>query len=139
MTDPILHRRSVIAVILFTLITGGIYGVYWIYITTRDLNEFTGDYRIKPGWTLLFGLLTCGLYMFYWWYKINDLIMAAQIKAQRPFRSDNKLLFVVLRIFGLAIINMAIVQSDLNDIYTNLHLAQTPQNEIEDDDEWSDY
>lgn len=139
MIHPILQRRSVIAVILLTLITGGIYGIYWIYVTTRDLNEFTGDYCIKPGWTLLFGLLTCGLYMFYWWYKINDLVMAAQKKTQRPFRSDNKLLFIVLRIFGLAVINMAIVQSDLNDIYYNFTPAKTPANQIEDDDEWSDY
>lgn len=132
------QKRSVIAVILFTLLTGGIYGIYWIYTTNRDLNDLTGDYRLKPGWTLFFGLITCGLYMFYWWYRINDLVMAAQERALRPYRSDKKLLFIVLRIFGLAVINMAILQSDLNDVYDHLNQGVTDMN-TQGDDEWSDY
>jgi len=132
------QKRSVIAVILFTLLTGGIYGIYFIYTTTNDLNELTDDYRLRPGWTLLFGLITCGLYMFYWWYRINDLVMAAQAQALRPYRSDNRLLFIVLRIFGLSVINMAILQADLNDVYEHLNTEVSGLNTT-GDDEWSDY
>lgn len=132
------QKRSVIAVILFTLLTGGIYGIYFIYTTTKDLNELTDDYRLRPGWTLLFGLITCGLYMFYWWYRINDLVMAAQVQALRPYRSDNRLLFIVLRIFGLSVINMAILQADLNDVYEHLNIEVSGLNTT-GDDEWSDY
>ena len=76
--------------------------------------------------------------MFYWWYRINDLVMAAQAQALRPYRSDNRLLFIVLRIFGLSVINMAILQADLNDVYEHLNIEVSGLNTT-GDDEWSDY
>ena len=48
--------RSPVAVILLTLITLGIYGLYWQYSVFKDLKEYTGE-GIGGGLALLFAFL----------------------------------------------------------------------------------
>ena len=48
--------RAPIAVILLTIITLGIYGLYWQYSVFRELKEYSGD-GIGGGLALLFAFL----------------------------------------------------------------------------------
>ena len=66
----------------------------------------------------------------------------AQQKNGNVVVGDNKILYLVLAIFGLSIVNMAILQSDLNQIYlTDDQTPTTPNNFSSNhtDDEWTDY
>lgn len=105
-----------------------------MYQTTRDLNEYTNDYRLSPGTVILLTIITCGIYGIYWWYRINDLFIKAQQKVGYKVYNDNKVLFIVLSLFGLNIVNMAILQSDLNLLWR----TDTTEPETKDDD-WTDY
>lgn len=141
------QQRSVLSVILLTLITCGIYEFYWIYKTTEDLGDYTGDHRFNPGMAVLFTIITCGLYSFYWWYQMAQLETRAQQMNGRVVVGDNKILYLVLAIFSLSIVNMAILQSDLNAIYaSDDQLPPTTPNNFtsstttnSDDENWTEF
>ncbi|KPG69973.1 DUF4234 domain-containing protein [Enterococcus sp.] len=124
-------------VILLTIVTCGIYYFYWFYQTTKELTEYSEDYRLSPGLSIVLTIVTCGFYQIYWWYRIADIFISAQQKAKYPRLNDNKILFVVLTLFGLDIINMAILQSDMNQLWEKAD--QTIPNQAADFDDWTDY
>jgi len=131
------QQRSILMVILLTIVTCGIYYFYWFYQTTKELTEYSEDYRLSPGLSIVLTIVTCGFYQIYWWYRIADIFISAQQKANYPRLNDNKILFVVLTLFGLDIINMAILQSDMNQLWEKAD--QTIPNQAADFDDWTDY
>lgn len=42
------RERSVLLVVGLTLITCGIYFFVWMYQVTKELTEYTEDYRLSP-------------------------------------------------------------------------------------------
>ena len=113
-------RRSVVSVILLSIVTCGIYYLYWIYVTSSDVKTFLGDPNNSPGVELILCLVTCGLYSIYWFYKYNRLMGEMCARAQMPY-NDNTILCTVLPIFGLSIVSMAIMQDQLNSIWNNTY------------------
>ncbi|KAF1302867.1 DUF4234 domain-containing protein [Enterococcus saccharolyticus] len=137
-------NRSVLLIIVLSIITCGIYPFIWMYQVTSELNEYTEDYHLNPSLVIVLTLLTCGLYQFYWWYRINELMMRAQYQTGYSMPTDNKLLFILLTFFGLALINMAILQSDLNRLWDQAMRADAEVNnqppiDSTSNDEWTDY
>lgn len=136
-------KKSILMVILLTIITCGIYSLFWLYQTTQDLTEYSEDYRLTPGMSVLLTIITCGLYQIYWWYRIADIFMSAQQRAKMPRLSDNKILFVVLSLFNFDFINMAILQGDMNQMWEaadqNTMTSSDASNDPFDSDDWVDY
>ncbi|OJG31197.1 hypothetical protein RU99_GL003004 [Enterococcus casseliflavus] len=114
-----------------------------MYQTTKELAEYSGDNRLSPETSILLSILTCGLYQIYWWYRIADVFMGAQQRANMPRLSDNKILFVVLSLFGFDFINMAILQGDMNQMWEaadqNVMMSSATSNDSSDSDDWVDY
>ncbi|MCU7699668.1 DUF4234 domain-containing protein [Enterococcus gallinarum] len=75
-----IQEKVHLMVILLTIITCGIYSLFWLYQTTQDLTEYSEDYRLTPGMSVLLTIITCGLYQIYWWYRIADIFITAQEK-----------------------------------------------------------
>jgi len=107
------QQRNVATVIIFSIITCGIYSFYWIYVTTRDLNNYLEISDMEPAIELLLCFL-CFPYMYYWIYKYAQRITDAHIKAQIATTSDEAIVCLILAIFGLSIISIAIMQNNLN-------------------------
>lgn len=118
-----MHQRSVALCIVLTIITCGIYGLYWMVCLTDDSTEVTGMGRTSGGMALVFTLITCTLYLPYWAYKMGEKLDAS--RAQRGLPSGNlsivylvlSLLGVVFTIAGFAwlhILMFALIQSELN-------------------------
>lgn len=109
-------QRSIIAVILLTIVTCGLYSFYWTVVTQDELNYYTKENETPGILVLLFSIITCGIYLFFWYYKISKRIYATQI--EKGFMSgDNSILNVLLAIFGLPIVSNCIIQNDLNKLY----------------------
>ena len=137
-------KRSLVLVFILSFLTCGIYSMIWFYQVTKELNEYNEDYRTNPGLALVLMIITCGLYTFYWWYRMNQLMMEAQSKTNYKLVTDNKVLYLLLNLFGLSIINMLILQSDLNTLWeraTQVQVTQPvpPTRPSKEDDEWTDY
>jgi len=67
--------RSVVTIILLSLVTCGIYGFYYYYTLANDMNIIgNGDGEETPGIAqlILLSIVTCGIYSLYWLYKLAD-------------------------------------------------------------------
>ena len=110
-----INKRDVALAIVFTVITCGIYGIYWFIVLTDDVKTASGEEFQSGGIALLLTIITCGIYGFYWAYKMGELMKKAQEKRNMPVK-DNAVLYLILEILGLGIVNYAMIQSDLNAI-----------------------
>jgi len=105
-----MSQRNVGVAILLSIITCGIYTLYWMYKVTQEITEYNNE-NANPGIELLLSLVTCGIYYYYWNYKMGKRIAQA-----RGTSSDDSILFLILAIFGLGIVSLAIMQSQMNNI-----------------------
>lgn len=115
-----MKKRNPALVILFSIITCGIYELYWLVATTNDVqrNLKTNDGSCRSGgMVILFSIITCGIYMFYWWFKMGKRV--AQLQADYGVNpSDNSAIHLILMFIGGigAIINPILMQSNLNSV-----------------------
>lgn len=102
--------RSIVTAILLTIVTCGIYGMYWFVVLTNDMNKASGRTAdTSGGMALLLTLLTCGIYSYYWAYKLGEKrdIVAGE-------NASSSLVYLVLSIFGFGIIAYALAQDAIN-------------------------
>ena len=110
------QKRDVAIAIILSIVTCGIYGIYWFIVMTNDVKTVSGDDKVASGGlAFLFTLLSCGIYGYYWAYKMGELMKTAQEKNGLEIK-DNAVLYLILQIVGLGIVNYALIQSDLNKI-----------------------
>lgn len=114
-----MKERNIATAIILSLVTCGIYGLYWMVVLTDELKEQADDHNLASGGlALLFTIFTCGIYGIYWAYQMGKLLSIA--KEKNGLRADdNSVVFLVLELFGFGIIVYALAQSGLNDIYYN--------------------
>jgi hypothetical protein len=110
-------QRNIAVAIVLSIVTCGIYGIVWLVDMANQINEVSGDPNgTSGGMVVLLSIVTCGIYMFYWLYKTGENLHKA--KMQRGIYSDSNsgILYLVLAIFGLAIVSYALIQNELNKI-----------------------
>lgn len=76
---PIKTDRSIAAYILLSIVTCGIYGLWFFYRLAKDVNTMcTGDGESTPGLAafILLSMLTCNFYAYYWYYKVGNRLAA---------------------------------------------------------------
>jgi len=110
------ESRSPVAVLLLSLITCGIYHLYWVYKTSEETQRYLGKVTPSPAVELLLCMFTCGIYYIYWNYKYGKIIAECQMRAGLK-SEDNSILFLILAIFGFGIIDSLIMQSTLNRVW----------------------
>ena len=57
-----MKKRNIALSIIFTLITCGIYGLYWFVCLTDETNQAAGEQKTTGVMALIFTLITCGIY-----------------------------------------------------------------------------
>ncbi len=110
-----IQERNIVVSILLTIITCGIYGIFWFISLTDDAARSADVPDFSGGKAFLFTIITCGIYSFYWYYKMGKTLKEANDKAGIN-ASDNSVLYLLLGIFGLGIVNYCIMQNELNAI-----------------------
>lgn len=109
--------RSVGLCIVLSIVTCSIYLWYWIYCVHNDVQEVCGrPMGTSGGMVVVLTLITCGFYGIYWNYKMGRFL--DQAKGQPNGYSG--LVYMVLSIFGLDIISLALMQSELNCFETGV-------------------
>ncbi|MBQ8288189.1 MAG: DUF4234 domain-containing protein [Clostridia bacterium] len=84
---PVKTDYSLVAYILLSFITCGIYGWYYIHMMARDTNQICAEDGDKVGGLaayILLNLVTCGFYSVYWMYKIQNRLYIAGPKYGMP-------------------------------------------------------
>ncbi len=95
-------KRSIILVYVFSIITLGIYTIYWLVSTKSEMNELGA--KIPTGWLLIIPIVNL-----YWFYKYYDGFSS-------KVRKDNLAVIWFLIHLFVGIVMPAIVQSELNKI-----------------------
>lgn len=112
----ILERKNIVTCIILSIVTCGIYGIYWLYCLIRDINTISEDPdSMSPIIVILLGIVTCGIYFLYWFYKAGVLLDQKAMESGRTSES-RAILYIVLSLFGLAIVTYALMQDSINKI-----------------------
>ena len=90
-----------IVVFLLTLVTCGIYGLYWWYSMAKTNNEIAAQRGVAeiPSFIkgFLLGLITCGIYTIYWQYKFYEQqILIAQASGVNNAPTENPILMLLI-------------------------------------------
>lgn len=110
-----IKERNVAVCIILSLVTCGIYGIYWFICLNNDANTVSNTFTTSGGVAFLLSIVTCGIYYFYWSYKQGEKIDHA--KNSRGIQSSNTgVVYLLLSIFGLGIIGYALMQNELNNL-----------------------
>ena len=94
-----MQQRSIPMYIILSIVTCGLFGLYWFIVLTDETNEVTGQTQLASGpMALILTIITCDM-----------------IKAQNGQSSSNSgILFIILQALGLGIVNYALAQDALN-------------------------
>lgn len=113
-------QRSIGLCIVLSIITCGIYGIYWFIVLTNDTNELSGHSAdgTSGGVAFLLTLVTCGIYGFFWCYKMGERINEAKTMRNMPSDSNLGIICLLLSVFGLGIVSYALFQNEINKIET---------------------
>ncbi len=107
--------RHPILVYFLSMITCGLYGLYWFFVTSEDINRGLGRKEMNPILDFILIWLTCGLWWFWWSWKASEAIVEVQEAwGVRP-KMDAALLFIIA-FFGLG---MIVKQLSLNNAWEN--------------------
>jgi hypothetical protein len=109
--------RSIVADVILTVITCGIYGLYWQYKQMETLNSWLRRNDYSFALWLLLSILTCGIFAIYYEYKMARGIVEIQEKNNFRVTRDLPLICLVLAIFGLGLVSLAVQQSEINRFY----------------------
>ena len=100
-------RRSIASVILFTILSLGIYQLIWLVSTKREM-EARGA-AIPTAWLLI--IPVANIYWFWKWAGGVERATAEQTSQASAFG-----LVFALSLFGLGWIGMAMIQSEFNKL-----------------------
>lgn len=110
-----IQKRNIAVCIILSIITCGIYGIYWFICLSNDANTASNTFGTSGGTAFLLTLVTCGIYGFYWSYKQGEKIDAA--KSRRGIVSSNSgIMYLILYFVGLGIVAYALMQNELNKL-----------------------
>lgn len=110
-----IKERNIAVCIILTIVTCGIYGIYWFVCLNNDANTASNTFGTSGGVAFLLTLVTCSIYGIYWAFKQGEKIDAA--KRSRGIESSNTgVIYLILYIFGLGIVAYALMQNELNKL-----------------------
>ena len=103
-------RREIALSIVLTIITCGIYGLYWIAKVQDDSLEISKETGTSGGMVVLLSIITCGIYFLFWMYNLGKRIDKI---TENPDGSSN-IIYLILAICGLGIVSLCLAQNELN-------------------------
>ncbi len=112
-----MKERKVAVCILLSIITCGIYAIYWMYTISEDMVMIDDKYAMKGSKEVVLTCVTLGIYGIYWAYKVGNSLYVEGKKRNIKTYSE-PIRCVVLFVLGV-IVSLALMQSDINNLSQN--------------------
>ncbi len=109
--------RSIALGIIFSLLTCGIYSLYWQYKQMVTLNAWLGRTNYRFWLWFFLSILTCGIFGIYYEYKMAAGINEVQANNGLLVSNYLPVTCVIIAIFGVGIASLAIQQWEINKFY----------------------
>ncbi len=112
----VVKKRDLVLAIVLSLVTCGFYGIYWTISLVNEVNYICDEPEAMSGaMVFLLSLVTCGVYMMIWFYNAGGRLDRAK-SAVGLYPSNSGTLYCILPLFGLGIVTMALIQSEVNNL-----------------------
>ncbi len=119
MSKQVINKRSIGKCIFFSIITFGIYYIYWMYLIVKNIRVLE-----KRHYDSCVGEMLCLMfvpfYMVYWVFTRGNYIKYEFNNRNYRVSSDGTML-LVLSLVGLSVVSIAIMQNDFNSLPTNIN------------------
>ncbi len=127
-----LQKKGFISYLILTVITLGIYNLYFWYKYTKDINilcQSDGEETPSFVFAILLGIITLGIYYIYYYYRIENRLKNNAEENNVTIKGSKKIILVLLILnyftFTLAgfIAQYILVRSfnELSEVYNNKH------------------
>jgi len=110
------HHLDIATGIILSLITCGLYNIYWNYRQFQTMNALLGREEYKFLMWLVLSIVTCGLFHIYYEYKMGSDLYSYLKEQGRDPNPNLPVIGLVLACFGLTIITDAVYQHELNKL-----------------------
>jgi hypothetical protein len=110
------HRVDIVMGIVFSVLTCGLYNVYWNYRQMLAMNALLGreEYSFLK-WAIL-TLVTCGIYHIYYEYRMGSDLHAWLSEHGHAVDSNLSMIGLGLSLIGLTVVADAIYQREINKL-----------------------
>lgn len=110
------ENRSLIICFLLSIVSLGLFNIYWAYTVSYEVKEVIDEAKLNPLFEALGAILTLTLYLVYWSYKYEKYIVKISKEQGIPCK-DYGLLLAIFSIPILFPISMMIMQKQLNNLW----------------------
>jgi hypothetical protein len=111
-----IQPRNIVTAIIFSILTCGIYSIYWFIVLTDDLNRLTNEENdMSGGLSFILNMVTCGIYGYFWAYKMGQKVD----KLNNNSSGYSGIVYILLIVFGLQIVSFALMQDTINKTVEN--------------------
>lgn len=110
------HHIEIAMGIVLSIITCGIYNIYWNYRQFLAMNQLLGREEFKFVPWLLLSMITCGLYHIYYEYKMGAELYGWLKENGREPNPNLPVIGLVLACLGLTVITDAVYQHEINKL-----------------------
>ena len=109
-----IQKRSVFSVILLSIITCGIYIIYWFYVTAKELQMATGRNQFSPALIVLLAIFITPAATVLIALEANERLNDIRTAKGMP-TVDNAVVWILL---GLLIfpVQMGLIQHEINQV-----------------------
>ena len=111
-----IQKRNIGLYFVLTLITCGLFGIYWFCTLNDDTNKVSEHPEAMGAVAaLLLSIVTCGIYSLIWMYNMGTRIDEA--KTKRGMQGGNSgALYLILAIVGFGWVSEILLQGELNKL-----------------------
>jgi len=110
-----INERSIPLNIVLSILTCGLYGLYWFVCMANDIKTLRGESEPSGIRDVILSIITLGIFLWYCMYQYPKYVAEIQEKKGLPV-SDISIITLILAIFGLSIVSYALIQNELNKI-----------------------
>ena len=103
-----MKQRNIVTAVILTLVTCGIYGIYWVICMAREAVAVK-----DPADSAVLEIILC-LFLPFLGFYLAEKKFAEGCAARGVAHSDNSVLYLVLGLFGLGIVGICMLQNDVN-------------------------
>lgn len=110
------HRINIPLYLILTLLTLGLFNLYWNYRQMRICNDLLQRREFRFWVWMLLTILTCGIYHIFYQYKMGTAIVEIGREMNIDVIDKLPLLSVIITILGFSIVVDCIHQHELNKV-----------------------
>ena len=116
--DKSQHNLSIPLYLILTILTCGLFNIYWNYRQMEACNDLLGKKQFEFWLWFLLSIITCGIYHIFYQYQMGSVIVQIQRNNDKATFENLPIISVIVTILGFCIVVDCIHQNEINKLVT---------------------